>query len=656
MAYCSEFELGFQRQLSKKLPAIRGGGEDEAELAEVLKKTASSPFNSNSLNQWLDCKEREVYSLVAITNLMQNIKVLASQSHLYKERSCIKNALVFVFTSLGSEEQFLSDLVNHLRDTSSQPQSLEPESEQWYSSKQLQKATTERARLFSDFAKANEDNKNIAFIAIGLTDENHKGSTIYLYEDGFQVSENFEPPSKPGPVTVNKVRHNSAILKLSPPTFGGKSVIGYRVEYSVKGQGEWNQQPHSEADAVTVTGLSANTEYNIKVTAVTAVGVGPAVEENFKTMPCSPPRNLRATATSRKISLHWDRPEEVGQNVQILNYILRYGRTQKKVQWEGKVTGCEEMVIFGLQPETSYTVRVLCDCGPNGKSRKSSKVIINTTAPTHPAENIKLSGEKISSETLEIYKLPLNGVINRPNFSYYEFGKERQKDNRTIMLFEMRSSGNGALINGMLNYIFGVKWNDSYRIQLANEDTKEPPMLTVYKINHQDGFNIDYSLTIIDCQSKRDEDFGQFEILTQELIQCFDIDKCVQHLHAACLVCENASEPSFPGWQLGNFINAFKWMHVTRAALLTAADAQEPAVLKRLDFMSRTENGEVLHFKFNTSALHAPKTLATQEFDERCWDMGNTGMKIFFQALEKVEPTSVNGFEKTVRETYLELC
>uniref|UniRef100_A0A3B4HC53 Stonustoxin-like helical domain-containing protein n=1 Tax=Pundamilia nyererei TaxID=303518 RepID=A0A3B4HC53_9CICH len=64
---CSEFKLEFQQTLAKKLPSIRGGGEEEAELAEILKKRHSSPFSSKNLNEWMDCKEREIYTLIRST-------------------------------------------------------------------------------------------------------------------------------------------------------------------------------------------------------------------------------------------------------------------------------------------------------------------------------------------------------------------------------------------------------------------------------------------------------------------------------------------------------------------------------------------------------------------------------------------------------------
>lgn len=312
---------------------------------------------------------------------MPNIRVLLSQSHLYKEISSIKNALVFVFTSLGSVEPYLSDLLNRLKDASSEPLGWDPESEQWYSSKELRRATAESARLFGEFAEANQADSNVVFLAIGLTNENHKGSTIYRYENGIQVSDDFKLPSKPGKVTVIKVRHDTVDLQFSAPSEGAQSITGYRADYRVKGQKEWNQQPQAEARGVTPTGLSANTEYEIKVRAVTAVGVGPAAEGDFKTKPCSPPRDLKAEADSTDITLSWNKPEDVGLDVKILSYIVRY-RREEQVRWDEQQADSEKAVISELQPQTSYIVRVLCNCGANGKSKKSPKVTIITTPPS----------------------------------------------------------------------------------------------------------------------------------------------------------------------------------------------------------------------------------------------------------------------------------
>ncbi|XP_042283120.1 stonustoxin subunit alpha-like [Thunnus maccoyii] len=301
--FCSEYKLEFQQNLAKKLPLIRGGGKEEAVLAEILKKRHSSPFNNTSLNEWMDCKEREIYTLLSLTNKMNNTRIVSSQSHLNREILSTEHAVCFVFTSLGSAEPYLSDLLNYLKETPKPdkpqyPQTDDVEKEQWYTSKEVSDAMRKKAKLFSDFAEANKENENIKFLTVGLTNETQKGSSIYVYEDGFSVSENFELPSKPETVTAGDVTHNSVTLKICPPRFGAENITSYSVEYCVSGEDGWQQKPASKAEEVTVSDLTPDTEFMFRCRAVTSVGVGPAGEVSgpIKTLPCSPPEKPQVEA------------------------------------------------------------------------------------------------------------------------------------------------------------------------------------------------------------------------------------------------------------------------------------------------------------------------------------------------------------------------
>ncbi|KAM4552062.1 stonustoxin subunit alpha-like [Odontesthes bonariensis] len=282
-----EFKVEFQRNLAKMLPSIRGGGAEEAALAEILEKRVSSPFNNTSLNEWLDCKEREMYTVMSVTGLMKNIRKVTSQIDLYKEVLSVEHAVCFVFTSLGEDEPYLSALSNYLKGTQpgdpQDPQSPDVEKEQWYASKEVMDAMRTKAKLFSDFAEANKENKNTKFLTAGLTDETHKGSTIYLYKDGFTVSENFEPPSKPESVTAALISPNSVILKISPPRYGAENITSYSAEFCISGEDEWKQKEGKEAGGFTVSGLTSDTEYVFRCRAVTPLGVGPASEITIRT-------------------------------------------------------------------------------------------------------------------------------------------------------------------------------------------------------------------------------------------------------------------------------------------------------------------------------------------------------------------------------------
>ncbi|XP_038135718.1 verrucotoxin subunit beta-like [Cyprinodon tularosa] len=257
---CSEFRLGFQQTLAKKLPSIRGGGEEESELIEVLKMKISSPFNGKNLNQWMDCKDREIYILKSFTRKMKNTKIIPSQSSLHEELFSADHALCFVFTSLERHEPYLSAMFNYLkgRTETDESHTYDVEKEQWYLSRSLTDEIRTKVKIFTDFAEANQENTNIKFLAVGLTDNKHEGSTIYLYKDCFPISENFEPPSKPESVTAVDINHASVTLNISPPLFGAKHITSYSVEYCVSGENEWEQKIESITAEITVSHLKPN--------------------------------------------------------------------------------------------------------------------------------------------------------------------------------------------------------------------------------------------------------------------------------------------------------------------------------------------------------------------------------------------------------------
>ncbi|XP_059201269.1 uncharacterized protein LOC131980987 [Centropristis striata] len=397
---CSEFKMEFQQTLAKKLPSIRGGGEEEAVLAEILKKTHSSPFNSRSLNEWMDCKEREVDTLMSFTNMKKNTKIIPSQNHLYKE------------TSLGNAELYLSALSNYLEQTPKLdepqgPHTHDVEKEQWYSSREVTDSIRRKAKLFSDFAEANKENKNIKFLIVGLTDEKHKGSSIYLYTDGFSANDNFEPPSKPETVTVGDIYHDSVTLKVSPPRFGAENITSYSVEYRVSGEDGWKQETAPKAEEVTVRDLSPNTEYVFRCRAVTSTGVGPAseVSGSVKTLPCSPPGKPQVEPNSSEISVSWEKPAQLGQDVHILSYIVEYAKTvnEEDLQWNQMVLRGEKAIISGLQSETEYVVRVRCDCGVAGRSKESISVNVSITKCT--LKELKDKYKKATRERMTVQEL-----------------------------------------------------------------------------------------------------------------------------------------------------------------------------------------------------------------------------------------------------------
>ncbi|XP_029308521.1 uncharacterized protein LOC115021931 [Cottoperca gobio] len=688
---CCEFKLEFQRTLSKKLPSIRGGGEEEAVLAEILKKTTSSPFNSKNLNEWMDCKETEICILKSFTSMMKNTKIVSSQTDLCKESLNVEHAVCFVFTSLGSVEPYLSTLSNYLKQTPKQddvqdPHTRDLEKEQWYLSSKVSDSLRNKAKLFSDFAEANQDNMKIKFLTVGLTNETHKGSSIYLYKDGFSVNDNFEPPSKPETATVSDTNHNSVTLKISPPRFGAENITSYSVEYRVRGEDGWEQRTASKAEEVTVSDLSPNTEYVFRCRAVTSVGVGPASEVSgcITTLPCSPPGKPQVELNSSEISVSWEKPAELGRDVHVWSYIVEYAEPDHKVkeedlQWKQMMARAEKLIISGLRSETQYAVRVRCDCGVAGISKESITVNVCTTKREfiHLTEFLKSTSKRINSESSSVYKLPLTKEeLDIDGCRRYDFGKESMRSNRTIMLLGATGSGKSTLINGLINYIVGVEWKDTCRFKLIDEDQSrsqaesQTSEVTVYKINHQEGFKIPFSLTVVDTPGfgdtrgiKRDKE------ITEQIRRLFTSVNGVSEIDAVCFVTQ-ASLARLTATQQYVFDSVLsiygKDVAENILMLVTFADGKQPPVLEAINVSRvpcpRNDLGFPVHFKFNNSALFADNRSSSERacdgnsdedddnFDEMFWKMGAKSMEKFFTALDKMTTKSLLMTQEVLKE------
>ncbi|XP_028328906.1 uncharacterized protein LOC114479436 [Gouania willdenowi] len=680
---CSEFKLELQRKLATKLPLIRGGGAEEAELADILMKRHASPFNSKSLSEWMDCKEKEISMLKSLTNKMKNTKVISSQSILHEELFNVEDVVCFVFTSLGRAEPYLSDLSNYLKgktkSADQDPHTRDVEQEQWFHSYKLADEMMKQVKLFSDFAEANKGNKNVKFLALSLTNESKTGSSIYLYKEGLSVTEDFKPPSKPEAVTVADISHNSVKLKISPPRFGAENIISCSVEYCVSGEDDW-EKSESKPEEVPVSGLCPNTEYVFRCRAVTSVGVGPANQVSARTFPCSPPDKLCVEANSHEISVSWEKPAELGQDVLILSYIVEYatstnGEQVEDNQWKQMMATSESTILTGLQAETKYIIRVTCDCGADGRSKPSVTLNVSTTKREFGrlAEYLKHIGKIINSNLPPTFKIPLEeDDMEIDGCRKFIFGKESMRQKRTIMLLGATGSGKTTLINGMINYIVGVGWQDEFRFRLVIEDQlksqahSQTSEVTVYEINHQEGFEVPYSLTIVDTPGFGDtRGVSRDKEITEQIRRLFTSLNGVSEIDAVCFVTQAslARLTATQRYVFDSVLSIFgKDVAENIQMLVTFADGKQPPVLEAINVSGvpcpKNELGFPVHFKFNNSALFANNRKRSinedseedDSFDEMFWKMGSKSMEKFFAALGKMNTKSLLMTKEVLKE------
>ncbi|CAL8347506.1 unnamed protein product [Merluccius merluccius] len=263
----------------------------------------------------------------------------------------------------------------------------------------------------------------------------------------------------------------------------------------------------------------------------------------------------------------------------------------------------------------------------------------------------------------------------------YTFGEDSKtsgKRNRTIMVLGATGAGKSTLVNGMINYILGVTWEDRFRYKLVDEGTaksqahSQTSEVTVYKLNHQDGFQIDYSLTIVDTPGFGDtRGIERDRMIVSQLQNLFSDPLGVSEIDAICFVAQASLARLTPTqkYVFDSVLSIFgKDVAENIRIMVTFADGKRPPVLAAINESGvpcPKKKGLPIHFKFNSSALFADNKLveANNEdddnedeedgggnFDKMFWDMGTKSMKHFFSALNLIETKSLNLTKEVLRQ------
>uniref|UniRef100_A0A8C0GVG8 Uncharacterized protein n=1 Tax=Chelonoidis abingdonii TaxID=106734 RepID=A0A8C0GVG8_CHEAB len=367
---CKQHRQTFQKQLAGLLPSIRGGGKEEGALVDILSCKNQSPFNIQSLSEFLDTKEKEMNYVKSYLKILSNVDVVSSQSEL--DEIILDPELDFIvsftFTSLREEEPYLSDLkqwlqtwfIKETHDPASAISVTEkPKSKVWFEEKEIYQKARKSARALSHFVSVNKSNRKTRFIVASVPDKDNPGTAIYLYEEGELISPNFEPPSKPLPALIDGIRHDRVQLTFNPATYGRAAISGYRVEYRIAGQENWTAvDVNNTQETFTVTGLRANTEHQFRYAAVSKPG----------------------------LSESSDSPSVTGDGVSIRAYKVEYKEEAGDTNQEGKDKWLERRTekrtefcsVDGLRPETSYRFRVSAVCVDGAVSDPSEETCIST--------------------------------------------------------------------------------------------------------------------------------------------------------------------------------------------------------------------------------------------------------------------------------------
>ncbi|CAL8366411.1 unnamed protein product, partial [Boreogadus saida] len=309
--------------------------------------------------------------------------------------------------------------------------------------------------------------------------------------------------------------------------------------------------------------------------------------------------------------------------------------------------------------------------------------------PKRLAEAVKKEGKKIKgrSGTLDVYTLPLEAQsMEIEGCKCFIFGNDLSKKNRTIMVLGATGQGKSTMVNRMINYILGVTWDDTFRFKLVDEGTaksqaqSQTSNVTVYKLNHREGFQIDYSLTIVDTPGFGDtRGIERDGLIMSQLENLFSAKSGISEIDAICFVVQ-ASLARLTTTQKCCFDSVLRIFGKDVAEniriLVTFADNTKPVVLGAINEFGvpcpKTKNGLPIHFKFNNYIPGAYNENEGGDIEEdgnndedddddddddeeeeglkEFWDMGTKNMKKLFSDLKVIETKSLTLTKEVLRQ------
>ena len=278
------------------------------------------------------------------------------------------------------------------------------------------------------------------------------------------------------------------------------------------------------------------------------------------------------------------------------------------------------------------------------------------------AEKTKAWCTEISKGKRSYYQLPWQDISRSPTnqIATVQVGPRGARltgsPGKVLMVVGGTGAGKTTLINAMVNYLFGVEWEDDFRFAMIEEAAKDQTKsvtkwITAYTIPAQEGSPVPYTLTIIDTPGfGNTEGVEQDKRIAQQVKELFSKkgQGGIDQLHGIGFVVQSA---------LGRLTHTQRYMFDSILAIFgkdveknvfmmtTFADGQRPPVL---DVAREANVSYGNYFKFNNSALYSDDK--TSDYDRMYWELGRRSMRKFFTYFGEMTPTSILLTKEVIEE------
>ncbi|XP_060596429.1 uncharacterized protein LOC132750457 [Ruditapes philippinarum] len=361
------------------------------------------------------------------------------------------------------------------------------------------------------------------------------------------------------------------------------------------------------------------------------------------------------------VCLAWEPPKELYENYM---YQLRYKEVQVKSKWKlhQELMTSSKVNLGNLKSDTKYIFEVRMVNGeiegpfsetsdPVQTIQSAAQQILKFTNDVSrpnvgmPLKRIPLQENKGTRNKLAKTRKLVIGEASKTHFA-----------EKTIMLVGATGTGKSTLVDGMVNYIFGVNWNDQYRLTLVDLEDEErkrdadqahsqTQWITCYTIHPMHGSRLNYTLNIIDTPGFGDTRGIQRdnEIIDQiRTLFSREDDTGVLYINAVCFITKAPDARLTPTQMyIFNAIMALFGQDIENSIcmLVTFADGKRPPVLSALRAAKLPYEQ---FFPFNNSGLFEKNIEENVScFSSMFWDMGCKSFQMFFSKLTNMETKSL---------------
>uniref|UniRef100_A0A672LGG2 AAA+ ATPase domain-containing protein n=1 Tax=Sinocyclocheilus grahami TaxID=75366 RepID=A0A672LGG2_SINGR len=246
--------------------------------------------------------------------------------------------------------------------------------------------------------------------------------------------------------------------------------------------------------------------------------------------------------------------------------------------------------------------------------------------------------------------------------------RDRNKQNKVILMVGETGTGKTTMINTLVNYLLGVKFEDQEFYQITEEaDDKDQSQsqtrdITVYEVFVEENPT---SLTIIDTPGYADtEGYEKDREISEYLLRLFSDEDGIHYVDAVCFVMKatqnRLSEKEF--YIVHSVLSLFgRNIENNIVFLLTQSGGLPPAdalnAIKTAEIpCRRDEDNEPVYFLFNNQQKEKRNKKYMQAL-KSAWEMGEESVNQFFTLLDEKNRKSVQMTLDVLKEhRRLEAC